>query len=226
MKHIMLFFTLIFLPLRLLATECIPDCQMETDWTLEVRGAYYDLSSKAIEKIYTNSWLDYQVEGAKRVHRLWEVWGGICWASKHGHTRRTYGSCDYKFKDSTKMFILPVSLGLKFIYPILPFIDIYAGVGVCYSFLKIKNFCKEEYSYWGLHRSPFKKNIYKSRLGGVFKLGFQYALSDSTFFDVFADYYLQHFHFSHKKGKSNRNIFNHDLDCSGFKFGAGFGVYF
>lgn len=221
MKNFTLFFTLLFLPFGLFATDCIPDCEGETDWTLEVRGAYYYLPNKSIRKVYTSHWLDYQVEAAKRVHDFIEVWGGVSWASKHGHTHKTYAY--YDFKDSTKMFILPVNLGIKFIYPILPYVDVYVGAGVCYSFLKIKNFCKENYSYYGLSHSPFKKAIYKNDFGGIFKIGFQFAMSDSTFLDFFADYYVQRFRMSHK---DRRDIFNHSLDCNGFKFGLGFGVYF
>lgn len=224
MKNFTLFFTLLFLPFGLFSTDCIPDCECKTDWTLEVRGAYYQPDSKSFRKVYTNHLLDYQVEAAKRVYDFFEIWGGMSWASKHGHTRRAYGYFDHRFKDSTKIFVLPVSLGLKFIYPILPFIDIYVGAGVCYSFLKIKNFCKEHYSDWGLSHSPFKKGIYKNDVGGLFKAGFQFAMSDSTFLDFFVDYYLQRFHLSHKHDR--RDVFKHSIDCSGFKTGVGFGVYF
>lgn len=226
MNNFILFLTLLFLPFRLLSTDCIPDCETETDWTLEVRLAYYNLSSSVIKKIYTDDWLDYQVETAKRIHPFLEVWGGVCWASKHGHTRRTYGSIDHKFRNRTRMSILPISLGLKFIYAIFPCVDAYAGVGICYSFLKVKNRCKDHYSDWGLSHSPFTRSIYKNGLGAVFKIGFHYAMSQTTFLDFFTDYYAQGFHFSDKKRKSNPNIFRRHLDVSGFKFGGGFGVYF
>ena len=49
-------------------------------------------------------------------------------------------------------------------------------------------------------------------------------MSDSTFLDFFADYYAQRFHMSNKRDR--RDIFHHAIDCSGFKFGLGFGVYF
>ena len=39
MKNFTLLFTFLLMPLGLFATDCIPDCDCETDWTLEVRGA-------------------------------------------------------------------------------------------------------------------------------------------------------------------------------------------
>lgn len=224
MKNFIHYFALLFLPYTLFATNCIPDCECDTDWTLEVRGAYYQPVSKDLRKVYTNHWLDYQVEAAKRMDYFWELWGGVSWASKQGHTHRSYGYDGYAFKDSTKIFVLPVSVGFKLIYPVMPFIDLYAGAGICYSFLKIKNFCKEHYSYHGLSHSPFKKGIYKNDFGAIFKVGFQWALSDSTFLDFFADYFVQYFHLSHKFDR--RDVFDRDIDCSGLKVGLGFGVYF
>jgi hypothetical protein len=224
MKNFTLSFILLLIPCGLFSTDCIPNCECETDWTLEVRGAYYQPSSKAFKKVYTNHLLDYQVEAAKRIYDFFEIWGGVSWANKHGHTRKTYGYFEYPFKDRTRISILPLSLGLKFIYPILPFVDIYAGAGVCYSFLEIRNSCKEHYSDWELSHSPFKKRIYRNDVGGLFKLGFQFAMSDSTFLDFFFDYYLQRFHLSRKD--DHRNVFKRHIDCSGFKTGIGFGVYF
>jgi outer membrane protein len=224
MKKFTLFFTFLLLSLRLLATDCIPDCECETDWTLQVRGAYYQPNSKALRKVYTNHWLDYQVETAKRLDNFCEMWAGVCWASKRGHTRSAFNYEDHLFKDKTKIFVLPLSLGFKFIYPILPFIDVYVGGGVCYSFLKIRNCCKEYDSDRSFSHFHFKKAIYQNDVGAVIKLGFQWAMSDSTFLDFFADYYGQTFRLSHKD--NHHNVFKHYVDCSGFKFGAGFGVYF
>jgi outer membrane protein len=226
MKNIFWFLVLLFMPFGLTATDCIPDCECETDWTLEVRGAYYHPTSTPLRKVYTSHWLDYQVEAAKRVHPYCEIWGGVSWASKEGRTTRACGYDEFQFKDKTKIFVLPLSAGLKFIYPILPCIDVYVGGGICYSFLRIKNRCQEHYSYFEFCRSPFKKAIFKNEVGGVIKLGVQYAMSDSTFLDFFADYLIQRFHFSHHVHESGRRIFKHHLDCSGFKFGIGLGVYF
>lgn len=228
MKKIFLFLFLSALPLSLFATNCIPDCEVRTDWTLEVRGAYINLPGKAIKKVYGGNWIDYEVEAAKRIHRFVEIWGGVDWASRHATVReyaRGYDeSSGFNYKETSRIFVLPVSLGVKLIYPIIPFVDIYAGAGVCYSFLKIKNVCKEDYSYRGLSEAPLRKAIYKNNWGGVFKVGFQVAMSESTFLDFFTDYYMQRFQISRKKDP--RNLFHKELDCSGFKFGMGFGVYF
>ena len=224
LRFLSIYLCVLLFSLGLQATNCIPNCDFNTDWTMEVRGAYYYLPGKAVKKIYSDEWLDYQVEIAKRVHPFVEVWGGVSWASKHGHMHERAGYYNYRFKNSTSMTIVPLNIGLKAIYPILPYVDVYAGLGACYSFLRIKNFCKENYAYHGLSDSPFKKAIYKNQFGGVFKLGLQYAMSMSTYLDFFADYYTQNFEISHRKDR--RDVFKRKVDCSGFKLGIGFGVYF
>lgn len=218
MKH--LIYVLFLLPLSLFAVDC------ETDWTLEVRGAYYQPSSKQLRKVYSSSLADYQVTVAKRLHRFCEIWGELDWAIKSGNVHQHYDYEYYGFRDRTRLSLVPVSLGCKLIFPLFSCVDVYAGAGATYSMLRIKNKCKEDYEYWGFHESPFKKVIYKYGFGGLFKVGFQVAMSDSTFLDFFADYYLQRFHFSKHEDREGRSVFRHNLDCSGFKFGAGFGVYF
>gem|GEM_PF-1457074 len=222
MRNFTPFFALLFFPFQMFATDCLPDCDCETDWTLEVRGAYYYLPDRALKKVYTPHWMDYEVETAKRVHDFIEVWGGVSWASRKGHGHRIYRHED--LRERTTLFLLPISLGLKVIYPILPCLDVYLGAGISYSFLKIKYFCREHFFQEELSRSSLKKAIYKNEFGGLFKVGCQWAMSDSTFLDFFVDYQGQRFRLSHKDHR--RNLFSHPLDCSGFKFGAGCGVYF
>jgi outer membrane protein W len=214
------FLVTLLLPFGLQGFYCITD--IETDWTLEVRGAYYQPSDKKIDKYYSNHWIDYELETSYRVNPFWDVWAGLSWARKHTRFRLHEDG----LKNGSKIFVLPLAIGAKFSYPILPYAQIYTGVGLCYSFLKIQNKCMEHDSDVSFHRSPFKRNLLKSDWGGVIKLGVRVALSKSTFIDVFTDYYAQTFKLSHHETASKRVLFRHDIDVSGFKFGGGIGVYF
>lgn len=220
MKHFLFIFAL-FLPLTLPGLCCVTDCP--NDWKLEVRAAFYNPTSSKLTKIYSNNWFDYEVEMSTRVHDLFEVWGGVYWANKDGHGKLY----PYEFRDTTKIHVLPIALGGKFIYPLFPCAEVYVGAGVCYSFLKIHNHCKEKYYYWGLSSSPFEKNIYKSDWGGIVKLGTQICLCEEMFLDFFVDYISQRFKLSHHhRGESHQELLRGYVNCSGFKFGAGVGVYF
>ncbi|MDP1881177.1 MAG: hypothetical protein Q8K60_09595 [Parachlamydiaceae bacterium] len=196
-------------------------------WTLDVRFAYFSPSSKKIRDVYSSAWFDFQVETSKRIFKYVDFFAGVSWAVKHSHKE----PIRYGFKDKTRMFLLPFSAGLRWMYPILPCTEIYLGAGVCYTFLQIRNRFREDcsdFQYYYADRyyssAPFQHNTKKSALGGVFKVGVHYTLGSYTFLDIFADYYLQRFDIS-KNGKK-RSIFTGHVNCSGFKFGAGLGVFF
>lgn len=214
------FLLLLLLPTTLPALYCVTDC--ETDWKLDVRVAYYQMTSKKISQIYSRNWVDYQIEASWRVRNFCELWTGVYWANRRGEGQQF----SYGFKDSTKMYILPLCIGAKFIYPIFPCAEAYVGAGFCYSFLRINNHCKEHYYHWGLSSSPFKTDICKSNYGGIAKVGLQIALCKNMFIDIFADYISQRFRLSHRERKHNDALFHGNIDCSGFKFGGGLGVYF
>lgn len=208
---------ILFFPLRLCAACCEENPQGE--WTLEVRGAYYSPLSKMMRKIYSSGWLDYQIEASKRISPLTYLWASVNWASKQ-HGKMWDGS----FRHQTKIYVLPLSIGLKVSYPILACADVYLGGGVCYSFLNIHN-CHPYYcpsDSFSSYPAPHPRDIYKSAWGGVIKVGFYYQLGGHVFLDLFADYFAQHF----RASKHHAMPFQRYIDCSGFKLGAGFGVDF
>lgn len=200
-------------------------------WTLNVRVAYYRPQSKEIKNMYSQSWIDFQVETSRTLMKYLDCWIGVSWTGKqHGKTE----PFRYYVKDKTKFFLLPVSIGLRLIYPILPCTELYLGAGVCYSFLEIRNHFKEDgyssscssYYFKQFGSIPYKHHIHKSNWGGIFKAGVHYTMCDSTFLDIFVDYYLQDFHFSDHSEESRQCFFKKNANCSGFKIGAGLGVYF
>ncbi len=138
----------------------LPLCLLANDYSLEVRTACYSPTSKDVRDIYSCAWIDFEVFASKRISEYWEVWGEVDWTIKKGHSSRGR----YGFKDRTRAWILPLSLGLRFVYPVSCRIKAYAGGGVSYSFLKIDNRC-EDYDYSFYSSSPFKNHIYKNGFG-------------------------------------------------------------
>ncbi|SPJ31956.1 hypothetical protein [Candidatus Protochlamydia amoebophila] len=201
----------------------LPICLCASDWTLEVRGAYFQPSSKQFRKVYSSCLIDYQVETSKRVHPLFEVWAGINWMNKKGNLRDDYSM----FKQKNRIYILPLTLGFKFTYPLTNYLDIYTGAGACYSFLHIKHrwedFSRD--SSYSSYFSSLKKHISKHGVGVVAKVGLRWTIGPTTFIDLFADYFVQQFHFSRKHDFNGNHVWKH-LNCDGLKLGAGFGVYF
>jgi hypothetical protein len=211
MKAWTILFSFLLIPLLLTAS----------DYTLEVRTACFSPTEKKVRDIYSCAWIDFEVFVSKQISQYWQVWGEVDWTIKKGHSSRG----EFGFKDRTRAWILPVSLGLRFVYPVTCRISAYAGGGLSYSFLKIDNRCEDYRNYSFYSSSPFKNHIYKNGLGGIAKVGLLIDTGDNTFIDIFADYIWLNFHLGHHHLFEER-IFGRHFNASGFKFGGGFGIKF
>ncbi|MCE2982905.1 MAG: hypothetical protein LW832_05005 [Parachlamydia sp.] len=197
----------------------LPLSLFSMDWTLEVRGAYFRPSSKHLRQIYTDNWIDYQVEASQRFCNRTEFWIGANWLR-----RRNPIDCkaDESYHSHSEVFILPLSAGYKAFFPLSHCLDFYLGGGLAYSFLRIRNGC----GHSSACPSSFRKVIHQGDWGGVFKTGFQWNMGSNTFLDVFADYFSQRFRLSRRESLTICSHSLRHLDCSGFKFGLGIGVIF
>lgn len=195
-----LFVTLFFFfPLSLFAW-------MPTDFSVNVRAAYLHPTSSQVRKIYGNGWADYQLELATNILPNWQVWGGVSGFGKKGHS--------IGLEDRTHLRLIPVSLGLKYLFNCGQDLDFYVGGGLCYSFLNIKD------------KSPvFDEHISKRAFGFVLQSGVYYYFYECFFVNLFADYYFQRFHLGHNNSESSYTEWN-DLDMSAFKAGLGIGIQF
>lgn len=220
------FLFLLLLPVQIFAFDWGCECECERDWTLEVRGACFYPSSKLVRHEFSSCWLDYQVEASKRIYHHIDVWAGVSWMGKRGH-RDDY---DFGIRERTKLSIVPISIGFKFVYPLGCGFHAYLGAGACYAFLTMKN----DSDYSSYERSliedlpAFKKHIHKNSVGGIAKVGIQYEMGSSTFLDIFADYLTLRFNLSDilTQNQAGNAVFRNKFNCSGFKFGIGLGVYF
>ena len=183
---------------------CEEICKCETfgwkeGWSSELRAAVFHPTSSKFRKIYSEWEADYQMEVGKRFTMNWSSFFNVSWLCKHGHS--------LKFKDGTRINVLPVSLGIKGSYCINPFWEVYGGVGATYTFLHI----------WD--DSHFvKKNTKKQSYGLITKIGAQHTLCNGIFIDFFADYLYLPFHFAHA-----HKVKGHFVDVGGWKFGLGIG---
>lgn len=208
--------------LSLVADDCF-------DWSLQLRGAYFASQSKIINKTNSQHWFDYQVEAAHNFENNWQLWTNVSWFTKKRPIKRDafYGPaghyhdssyCRYSTNHNKKhrrLYILPLSLGLKYNLCITPCARFYLGAGPSYTFLKIKH-----------PISIFNKYITRQGIGALFKSGFQYDIGEYTFLDLFVDYLYQRFHFSQFDSYIDGYTKRKQMNIGGFKIGIGLGVYF
>lgn len=210
-KFILLILTL-FLSYESLSANCLNDFCPETCFSnlcsdIRITGqvSYFLPASKRVKRIYGHGWADYNLELSKKVYSCFHLWASVNGFSKKGHS--------IGFHDSTRLQLIPVSFGLKYIHPFTCNFEGYLALGPSYSFLRIK-----DHSYYVI------QHISKEGWGCLGQCGFNYYVYNCFFLNAFVDYYYQRFSFHHHDYSyyTSRN----DLNMSGWKFGGGIGYRF
>lgn len=174
---------------------------------LEFKGAYLLPTHDSFKDIYHHGSGLYGAELTARIFGMGNLYGfmGIDYFQKKGTLP--------KLCDSTKIMLLPITIGLKYLVPILPIVDLYSGLGFQPVCARIKNFL------------PFIGSIQSQwGFGGIAKVGAYIDLSNHIILDLFIDY-----SFAHMKSKQSKQVnalVFPKINMSGPVFGVGLGFGF
>lgn len=157
----------------------IPSIVSAEYWSIAGRISYFSPASPDIRKTYGDAFVNYQIELTRSVFCDWEVWLDLDYYTKGGHFHHR--------QDSTRLQVIPLSLGVKYYVHLCRDIDWYVGGGGSYTCANLHN-----------HSDCTKKNMTKWGFGGVFKTGIKYYWNDNLYIDLFLDYFYQHFRLHHK----------------------------
>lgn len=176
------------------------------EWEAKIRGAAFIPRSDLFRDIYGTALGSFDGEVAGKFHNYLQAWLNINFALAHGYS---LGFCN-----TTKLWIVNSSLGLKTPFDINDWFRVYLGLGPTFGAIRIK----DESEFTGCTSST------KSSIGVVAKSGMLFYFyspyrSDFTsrnrwFVDIFADYVYQ------------KAEFEKDVNASGLRVGAGIGVKF
>lgn len=220
MKKLLLFVACLSMLSPLIAEECYFEdysadyCQDTCNdwdfchgWQVEVRGAGVYSSSSRYREIYSDWSPEVQFEIAKSVWKHLYAWFNAAYLWDEGHSQ--------PFHDKTQIRLVPLTFGLKYIFPVTCDFSVYLGGGAAYSFLRIHD-----------HSPYVRKHTSREAWGGVVKSGIQYEFCESFFLDVFADYLFQHFSPPNDDDSDYRYIETRSANLSGLRIGAGVGMKF
>jgi hypothetical protein len=169
-------------------------------YSLEARiGAFYPFS-KRLRQNYADLFLSVDVEFATRLCDRWQVWTGVGYIAGNGRTNNLSG-------DRRRIYIVPISLGIKYLYPIWDCLDAYLGAAGTYNILSARD------------RSANPQTHRKNAFGATAKTGLTYQLGDSAYLDFFLDYLWAEFKFRNNSDQENVHL-------NGFRFGVGAGIEF
>jgi len=171
---------------------------------VEGKAGYFYPTSHKFRKIYGNG------NGIYGLEVSCQAWKGLYgWASGSYFTDwgRSVGE-----KNRTRVTLVPLAAGLKYLFLVCSHLDLYVGAGVLGTYLHTKD------------HSPFViKSVSKWGVGGIWKAGALVEIYKRLFADVFLDYsYMKiSFHNTHH-GK----LVRHTADVSGVSAGGGIGYRF
>jgi hypothetical protein len=176
------------------------------DTLVEAKAAYFYPTSHEFREIYSDGGI-YGLEVSCQAWRGFYPWFSASIVHKSGHSITTSPLVS---SDSTRITLVPLGLGLKYLYPI-NFVDLYAGVGILGTYVHIKD------------NSPFViRSSSKWGVGGIAKIGaiFNYK---SFFVDLFSDYSYTKVDFHNT---NHGQVVRHRANISDWSIGAGIGYRF
>lgn len=175
------------------------------DILVEFKPSYFIPQDSTMRDIYSHGFA-YSLEGSVQAKNNIYGWTSVSYFEKSG---KSQGG-----NDSTKVTIVPIALGIKYIYtiPNPGNIHVYLGGGVTASYFHVENDYPsiiEKHSSWG---------------GGlILKSGLLVDLTKFLFFDLFVDYSYAYLTF---RQCMTNDIRRHNVNIGGVSLGLGLGLRF
>lgn len=174
-----------------------------TEVLLEAKGGYFFPSDHRFKKIYSGGGIYGGEISVQIAHSPLYAWISGDYFSKNG---RSIGE-----KNSTTIQLIPLAVGLKYLYPI-SILDLYLGAGLQPTYFRT------------IDRSPYvSRTVSKWGLGGMFKGGILFNIKKGFFVDVFSGYSLLNIHYH---SGSDASVIRNSAHLSGWIIGAGLGYRF
>lgn len=174
---------------------------VQADVFTEVKAAYFRPTAREFRSLYSDSGL-YGIELTGQVWRGLYAWGSTDCFYQTG--KSTLGN-------STKVTMVPIGLGLKYLIPVKE-ADVYFGAGILGTYLHTHDrspYVIQHNSHWGV--------------GAILKAGVFLLAKEHLFFDLFTNYSFTKVNFHDTDGGK---VIPLQADISGWSIGAGIGYRF
>lgn len=174
---------------------------------LEVKAGYFSFIDSKMRKVYKSGGVDIQVSGTFPVCDCWSIYGSVEGFEKSGNSL-----CG---NQKTRLFALPISLGLRLTFPLWCFcegatLNGYGTIGPRYYLAHVHN-----------NSSYVPRKMNANGFGGFANVGFLYNVCNFTF-DLFAEYSYAPLRFY----KARCGAYSETAQFGGIAFGAGVGYNF
>lgn len=171
---------------------------------LEARASYFSPFSKTFREVFSSGGVDFALETTVPVWRGLNIWGEVDYFSRRG---KMIG-----IDRTAHITLVPITLGLKYLYPFNQYCAIYGGSGAKYYFVELVN-----------RMYPIYRTTHRQGLGGAIELGGLICLFQHLVIDLFATWSFKSFN-----GLENLppNAITTKIRVGGWNLGGGIGYKF
>ncbi len=170
---------------------------------LEAKVGYFFFTDSSMSEVFNEGGLDLQLSGSYPFYKILNIYVSVEYLEKSGHSTGAH--------QKTSLWEIPVSLGLKPIFPITDFMQYYITIGPRYFFIHVHN-----------RSSDVPKTMTANGCGGFVNTGFNFIVDTHFLIDIFAEYSFKTLKFhSHQSGTEGLNP-----QVGGLTIGGGLGYAF
>lgn len=243
MKFIFLFLLAVS-PLIAFDGSYVPRAHLHKHFSVDFKVSAFRPDSEILREIFDDHWINYQVEFDTVFYKCYRLWGAINFMHNSGRSllistsgRSVEGHDSGKLNkdrhkdpselghNKTSIRVIPVTLGVDYVYMFNRHCEFYAGAGLRYFFLDVHNHPhhkKKNSPKIKLLHTPhnrIRKIDVKEGFGAGCRIGSIINITESFTGDLFLDYSWKKFEFRHSSTK-------HDINISGVSLGTGIGYRF
>lgn len=171
--------------------------------TLDAKVGYFSFSDGKMSKIFDRGGLDVQLSGALPVWRWLQVYGSVEYWERSGKSLNG--------NQSTNIWSLPLSLGLKPVIPINRNLQYFFSVGPRFFFVNVHN-----------KTSYFDRKMNENGLGGFVNMGLNFISHSHLLASVFGEYSYGQIQFHPRTTNSH----GASVQVGGYTFGVSLGYAF
>jgi len=170
---------------------------------VEIKAGYFFFSNHILRKIYNNGGLDAQVNLSYPIWRWLQIYGSVEYFEKHGRSLNAH--------QKTRIWEIPLSLGLKTIIPLGHKAQYYITLGPRYFFVDQDN-----------SSSFVSTTMSGNGLGCFGNTGVNFLLNHHLLVDVFGEFSYKRMLFH----SSKHHVYGRSIQIGGYTFGLGLGYTF
>jgi hypothetical protein len=170
---------------------------------IEFKAGYFFFAESKMRKIYDDGGFDVQISASYPVWRWLQIYGSVEYLQCRGESLNAH--------QKTKIWELPVSVGLRPVFKIYSKAQYYFTLGPRYFYVHQHN-----------HSSFVNKNRGHSGIGGFVNTGFLFYPYHHFLIDIFGEYAYERVHIH----SSKHNVQGRGIQVGGFTFGVGLGYAF